>query len=50
MADLVERRRVRPEIWLGERESASDVAPLAGRFPATAVKERDFVLGIAKRA
>lgn len=42
---LLRRAPHRPLVWLGERECASDVAPSLGeRFPATAVKERDFVL------
>jgi hypothetical protein len=45
---LVRRVSVRPVVWLGEKESASDVTQLGARFPATAMKERDFVLGFAK--
>lgn len=42
---LVRRAPTRPLVWLGEKESASDVSPRAGsRFPATASKEKDFVL------
>lgn len=44
MADLVRRIRARPLVWLGERTSASDVAPLAARFPAADIKARDFVV------
>ena len=47
---LVARRATRPQVWLGERESASDVASrLGARFPATAAKERDFVLDVKAR-
>jgi hypothetical protein len=46
---LVPRRAPLPLVWLGERESASDVARLGARFPATVAKERDLVLGIEAR-
>lgn len=46
---LVRRAPHRPLVWLGDKESASDVAPsLGARFPATATKEKDFVLGPKK--
>lgn len=41
---LVRRAPHRPLVWLGEKEPASHVAPLAARFPATTTKEKDFVL------
>ena len=44
---LVRRAPARPVVWLGEKEPASFVAPrLGARFPATAAKERDFVLDL----
>lgn len=47
---LVRRAAERPLVWLGEKESASMVAPrLGARFPATAVKERDFVFDLPAR-
>lgn len=47
---LVRRAPVRPLVWLGERDRASYVAPTLGaRFPATAVKEGDFVLALPVR-
>lgn len=46
---LVRRAPTRPLVWLGEKEMASDVTPrLGARFPATAVKEKDFVLGLPR--
>ena len=48
--ELVRRAPVRPLLWLGEKEPASDVAPrLGARFPATATKEKDFVLDLPPR-
>jgi hypothetical protein len=44
---FVARRATRPQVWLGEPERVSDVAPRLGAwFPATATKERDFVLDL----
>ena len=40
---LVRRMAPRPLVWVGERERASDVAPLGARFPAYPAKEKDFV-------
>lgn len=40
---LVRRAPVRPSVWLGEKESASEVAPLGARFPAV-TKEKDFAI------
>jgi hypothetical protein len=44
--ELVRRAApTRPLVWLGEAERVSDVSPTLGaRFPATAMKARDFAL------
>lgn len=48
--DFVRRMPSRPLVWLGERERVSDVQPwLGARFPASSIKERDFVLGADAR-
>lgn len=48
---LVRRAPTRPLVWLGEKQSASDVAPrLGARFPATSAKEKDFVLDLTPRS
>jgi hypothetical protein len=44
---LVRRAPSRPLVWLGERERDVNLS-LGERFPATASKEKDFVLPLRR--
>ena len=43
---LVRRAPTRPHVWLGEAKEPTVRKRLGARFPATVVKERDFVLDV----